>query len=64
MKCAYWVSYQFKLPDGRMGFGGTDVVIDDGPLRPNQIPGIQRFLASLVSPQASIVILAISKFEG
>jgi hypothetical protein len=64
MKCAYWISYRYQLPGSQNGFGAAEVVIDDGPLRPDHIPGIQRFLASLVSPQASIAIIAISKFEG
>lgn len=64
MKHFYWVSYQFQLPDGRSGFGATDLVLTGGPMTVDSMDGVKSFLANQVGPGASVVILAISKFES
>lgn len=64
MKHSYWVSYQFKLPDGSNGFGDMDIVTD-APLAPTHIPDVRSLIANRIgNASASVVIIAISKFEG
>jgi hypothetical protein len=64
MKYSYWVSYQFKLPDGRDGFGALNIVTST-PLRAGMMLSVQgEIRRALSQPSASIVIMAISKFES
>jgi hypothetical protein len=62
----YWISYEWRTPDGRMGHGDAGIR-QATPLRPSDISRTRDNLAANLAPKLgrgiSIVILSIYKFE-
>jgi hypothetical protein len=63
MKHSYWVSYQFKAPDGS-GYGDLEITTE-GRMAADSIPAIKALIQGRpgMPTGASVIVLAISKFE-
>lgn len=64
MPYSYWISFQFKLPDGRDGYGDMDLSTAK-PLDAKSMPFVRAEIKRVSDlPTANIVVLAISRFES